>query len=439
MKIPVFNANPKVSGLIEEACRIINERSENTPEGSKPPPKMKKLEISDLFRAIEYMNYQMPPLIVLNFSDEDLDGFEIISRIMSDPWMNHGGIIGLYENQEDLARIDSLENTNIIISMHFGDIIRQMPTVLSIMRENQQFLFQRALHTALLSSTSGEFILGLDLLLVPCYANLVANYLFNVGSLDNEAKAGVSLALTEMLTNAIEHGNCQIDAKQKTAYLEEHASIQDLILEKSKDPAVSARKVYFHYLIEREQSSFSIRDEGAGFDWRSHLDGKSEIDFLATHGRGIFLTRQIAKEISYNDAGNEVHLVIQHHSNRASSVPGVMKDNELVEFKPGDVVFQQGEESDFLYYLAEGVYSVEINGKHVDNLTPDDILIGEMSFLLEEQRSATVVATTPGKLIKVSKEDFINIIQNQPYYGLFLSKLIAKRLHRLGREMSPDS
>ena len=439
MKLPVFNANPKVSELIDEACRIINERIENTPEGSTLATQIKKLEISDVYRAIEYMNYQMPPLIVLNFSDENLDGFEIISRIMADPWMNHGGIIGLYENQEALGRINSLEDTNIIISLHHGDIVRQLPTVLSVLRENQQFLFQRALHTALLSSISGEFILGLDLLLVPCYANLVANYLFNVGSLDTGAKAGVSLALTEMLTNAIEHGNCQIDAKQKTAYLEENASIQDLILEKSKDPIVSSRKVFFHYQIEREQSSFSIRDEGNGFNWRSHLDGNSEIDFLATHGRGIFLTRQIAKKIFYNDAGNEVHLIIQHHKNRASSVPGVMKDNELVEFEPGDVVFQQGEESDFLYYLAEGVYSVQINGKHVDNLTPDDILIGEMSFLLEEQRSATVVATTPGKLIKVSKEDFINIIQNQPYYGLFLSKLIAKRLHRLGREISPDS
>lgn len=438
MKLPIFNADPKVSGLIEEACRLINQRSGKTPKGVKSALEIKPFEIPDLYRAIEYMNYQMPPLIVLNFSHGELDGFEIILRIMSDPWMNHGGIIGIYDNQEELGRINSLENTNIIISLHHADIVRQLPTVLSIMRENQQFLFQRALHTALLSSISGEFILGLDLLLVPCYANLVANYLFNVGSLDNEAKAGVSLALTELLTNAIEHGNCQIDAKQKSAYLEENATIQELILEKSKDPDISTRKVFFHYQIEREQSSFSIRDEGNGFDWRSHLDGKSEIDFLATHGRGIFLTRQIAKEISYNDAGNEVYLVIQHHKNRASSVPGVMKDNELVEFEPGDVVFQQGEESDFLYYLAEGVYSVEINGKHVDNLTPDDILIGEMSFLLEEERSATVVATTPGKLIKVSKEDFINIIQNQPYYGLFLSKLIAKRLHRLGREMSPD-
>ena len=66
MKLPVFNANPKVSGLIEEACRIINERSENSPEGSKPLPKMKKLEISDLFRAIENMNYRLPSIIVLN-------------------------------------------------------------------------------------------------------------------------------------------------------------------------------------------------------------------------------------------------------------------------------------------------------------------------------------------------------------------------------------
>ena len=137
--------------------------------------------------------------------------------------------------------------------------------------------------------------------------------------------------------------------------------------------------------------------------------------------------------MSYNEQGNEVTLFFQHHCNRASTLPPVFSDNEVVDFQPGDLVFQQGEESDYLYYLAEGTYRVEVDGKHIDNLTPDDVLVGEMSFLLEEVRSATVVATTPGKLIKISKKDFINIIQKQPYYGLFLSKLIAKRLHRMNR------
>ncbi len=111
----------------------------------------------------------------------------------------------------------------------------------------------------------------------------------------------------------------------------------------------------------------------------------------------------------------------------------MFRDNEIVAVQPDDVVFHQGEESDFLYYVADGEYRVEVNGRHVANITPHDILMGEMSFLLEESRSATVTANTPGKLIKISKEDFINIIKNQPYYGLFLSKLIAKRLHRLSR------
>ena len=145
------------------------------------------------------------------------------------------------------------------------------------------------------------------------------------------------------------------------------------------------------------------------------------------------LERGAIDKATYNEIGNEVTLVYHHENHRASNLPQVIKDNEVVEFRPGDIVFRQGEESDFLYYLAEGNYRVEVNGNRVDNLTPVDVLLGEMSFLLEDRRSATVIAEAPGKLIKITKEDFINIIQNQPYYGIFLSKLIATRLHRLSR------
>jgi CRP-like cAMP-binding protein len=56
-----------------------------------------------------------------------------------------------------------------------------------------------------------------------------------------------------------------------------------------------------------------------------------------------------------------------------------------------------------------------------------------MSFLLEETRSATVIANTSGKLIKITKESLVNAIKKQPYYGMFLAKLLAQRLVRQNR------
>jgi CRP-like cAMP-binding protein len=56
--------------------------------------------------------------------------------------------------------------------------------------------------------------------------------------------------------------------------------------------------------------------------------------------------------------------------------------------------------------------------------------MGEMSFLLNQRRSASVRADTPGKLILLTRKTFVSVIREYPHYGIFLSKLLAKRLVR---------
>jgi hypothetical protein len=427
MKIPLINSNTDVQRLVKRALQAARraDRERRTSYDLVP--------LEEQERAIEYINYQMPPLILVSFSEGKFDAFEAMRLITADPWLNHGAIIALYSGSDTFNRINELKNSNIIISLHHQDIERQLGTVLGIVGSNQQILFQRALQTDLISAVSGQFELTSNVLLVPAYANLVANYLFNVGFMDAEAKSGVSLVLTEMLMNAIEHGNCGITFEEKHAHLEKNGAIQELIAKKCRKPAIRKRRVRYSYDIRRDHSVHVIRDEGEGFNWRKHL-GESEIDYLAEHGRGILLARENVERLRYNKAGNEVTLEFRHSSGGAN-IPGVLRDNEIVTCKAGDTIIRQGESSDYLYYVAEGEYRVLVNGNHVANLSPADVLLGEMSFLLEETRSATVIATTPGRLIKISKEDYVNIIKHQPYYGLFLSKLIAKRLHRLSRGM----
>lgn len=432
MKIPLVNSNDALTASITKTMKKVNRGESRGLSGKERSQWINLVEIGDSEAALEHINYQMPALILLNFSNGSFDGFDLITRIAADPWLNHGGVIAFYEGSETFDRLNEFKDTNILISLSHGEVEQQLETILNVTKFNQSILFQRAIQTDLVASTAGQLVLDLNLLLVPCYANLIANYLFNVGFLDAESKTSISLVLTEMLINAIEHGNCAITSEEKTKHLEKHSTIHDLVRKKSRDKKIAASKVYFSYDINREHSTFVIRDEGKGFDWKSYLDGDGEIDFLSVHGRGILLTRQVVNHIAYNNKGNEVSLEIEHQSN-TGNIPGAFRDNEVVEFKQNDIVFKQGEESDFLYYVAEGEYRVEVNRKHIANLTPDDILIGEMSFLLEESRSATVIANTPGRLIKISKEAFINILKYQPYYGLFLSKLIAKRLHRLNR------
>ena len=66
-------------------------------------------------------------------------------------------------------------------------------------------------------------------------------------------------------------------------------------------------------------------------------------------------------------------------------------------------------------------------------MTPADMLVGEMSFLLDESRTSSVIARSPGKLIKISKETFVESLKSKPYYGLFLARLLAQRLQKLSK------
>ncbi|MCL2759857.1 MAG: cyclic nucleotide-binding domain-containing protein, partial [Treponema sp.] len=82
------------------------------------------------------------------------------------------------------------------------------------------------------------------------------------------------------------------------------------------------------------------------------------------------------------------------------------------------------------YYISSGTYEVLHKNKRVGTLSSQDIFMGEMSFLLNQRRSATIRATSAGKLIHLTQKTFINIIRDYPHYGVFLSKLLAKRIVR---------
>ncbi|MCF7929602.1 MAG: cyclic nucleotide-binding domain-containing protein, partial [Spirochaetales bacterium] len=83
------------------------------------------------------------------------------------------------------------------------------------------------------------------------------------------------------------------------------------------------------------------------------------------------------------------------------------------------------------YYIVSGSLKIYAGGKLVSKLTPDDIFLGEMSFLLSNRRTASVISEGTSVLIQISKNDFINAVKEHPYYGIFLARLLARRLSRL--------
>jgi hypothetical protein len=379
--------------------------------------------------VIEFIKYELPEIKILFFGDEQIDSLQILREIREDPWLHYGGIIAIYDAPDDKELLEELRDANIIAVLRKSEFALAFPRLLKIIKQNKPILFQRGIQQHLLKSISGAFVMDNDPLDITTYTNLITNYLYNANLIGKEDKEKLHVALLELLINAIEHGNCKIGYDEKTAWLENSRDIMDLIREKNKDPAVIEKKVHLSYTITPEKSSISIRDQGDGFDWRTRLAAKMAEPGL--HGMGMKMANLYVRGLTYNDKGNEVHFEVFHRRGESNTIPKIFAQSEELKFSDGDVICREGEETDVLYYIVSGCLYVYSKGKLVSSLSPEDMFMGEMSFLLSNKRSATVIAKGSATLIKVPKQDFVNLIKDNPHYGIFLARLLAQRLARL--------
>ncbi|HMA65185.1 MAG TPA: hypothetical protein VKO63_08305, partial [Chitinispirillaceae bacterium] len=214
-------------------------------------------QLSDSSSTLEYLGIEMPELIIVNFSDKGMDAFELLSNIMSDAWLLHGGIIAICNTNNEIERVELIRGANLIIALDTVDYQSYIPKVISIIFNNRRILFQRELSSDFLSNISGSFLLDNDIYDVKCYVNLICNFLYNSNRLRMEQKFNVRLALTEMLTNAIEHGNCGITYDEKSEWLEKSYDIADLVVLKNRDEVINRKKVLFEYTITQEKGIFT--------------------------------------------------------------------------------------------------------------------------------------------------------------------------------------
>ncbi|MFT5143069.1 MAG: serine/threonine-protein kinase RsbW [Rhodothermales bacterium] len=102
--------------------------------------------------------------------------------------------------------------------------------------------------------------------------------------LDEELAYNIVMLTTEAVTNAIEHGNAMDDTKTVVIVFE-------------------ANEVGVRVTVE---------DEGEGFTSSDIPDPLAQENLLAEGGRGIFLMRELADEITYEKGGRAI--VMRFHT-----------------------------------------------------------------------------------------------------------------------------
>lgn len=378
-------------------------------------------------QIINYINYELPEIKILDYTSEDTDCDTILSTINADPWLHYGGIIAVCETRGKKQTLEELKDSNILCVLTLEEFKQNFERLLKLILANQQFVFHRGLQNDFASEESGSFSFDNDLLDIHFYSSFLISYLYNTNKISSVDRFNLQIALSELLNNALEHGNLEISYEEKSKWMEENGEIVSLIEQKRLDPKFSNRKIGISYILNQDFCSFTISDDGNGFDWKKYTQKQAE-ESTQLHGRGIQLSGEMVGTLSYNDKGNKVTLKIKSQKNSSNNIPGVMRTFETVTFKDREVICRENEPTNDLYFIVSGKYAVYSGRKLVSVLTPNDMFIGEMAFLLNDRRSATILASGNCRLIKIPKIDFLDMIRKNPHYGIFLSKMLAQRL-----------
>jgi NTE family protein len=105
----------------------------------------------------------------------------------------------------------------------------------------------------------------------------------------------------------------------------------------------------------------------------------------------------------------------------------------LIEYKRGDLVYREGENSDAFYAVVSGRFRLFRRAKA--NF-PEETLVyfyrgdhfGETSLLTGHPHSGSVEAKSDGLLLRLAKEDFLKLVNDIPTISLHLSRSLGHRL-----------
>jgi len=115
--------------------------------------------------------------------------------------------------------------------------------------------------------------------------NKVTAYIDEIYSVNsdklNDAYGNIIIAMTEAVNNAINHGN-------------------------KNNPE---KKVIVAYTQTDKIISFTIEDEGNGFDYKNVPDPTDPDNLEKINGRGIFLMTNLADDIHFHEKGKRIELV----------------------------------------------------------------------------------------------------------------------------------
>jgi CheY-like chemotaxis protein/anti-sigma regulatory factor (Ser/Thr protein kinase) len=243
-------------------------------------------------------------VILLDRMMPNMDGMEVLARVKAHPLLQSVPVIMQTAAAAKQDVIDGLRaGAYYYLTKPFDEEVLQS-IVQTALEDHQRYTSLRE------QIRSGTQVLG-----------LLKDAHFRLQSVDEARNLAAFLAnacpepekvvtgLSELLLNAVEHGNLGITYAEKTVLNREGRWLEE-VNQRLQLTEHQHKRVDVHFNNDGHLIRIRICDQGEGFDWEQYL----EIDparVYDNHGRGIAMARMLSFDnLEYLGCGNEVEVSI---------------------------------------------------------------------------------------------------------------------------------
>jgi CheY-like chemotaxis protein len=256
--------------------------------------------------AIDVIKAEKPDAVLTDLQMPEMDGLELVRRIKQQH-LSTPVILMTAHGSEEVA-VEALR-AGAASYVPKKNLKRDLCWALGNVLSAAEAAYERAQIRIFLKRAVSEYVLGYEPSGPRTLVSHLQDSLAQMNICDEVRRLQVATALTEALTNAIDHGNLELDSKLRE---DDVQGYRELGKQRSTQKPYSERRVYVTAHINPEEATFVVRDEGPGFNPDKLPDPTDPENLLKPSGRGVMLIRTFMDAVSFNEQGNEITMVKRH-------------------------------------------------------------------------------------------------------------------------------